>query len=374
MNITILQGAFFPVPPLLGGAVEKMWFLLGQKFVLRGHKVTHVSKRYDGLPIHENIQGVAHVRVRGFKMPVSLFILKFLDAVYTIRAISAIPKDTDIVVTNSFWAPIILPFLKNAKIYVDVARMPKGQMRLYHKASRLRANSTPVAEAILTELLPKEQYRVSMIPNPLTYEVSTNEKITVNDFSDKRNHVLYCGRIHPEKGIELLTEAANNLPDGWLIKIVGPWEVSQGGGGEGYLKELKASFDLNKVHFLDPIYDINQLNLLYKEAAIFVYPSIAEKGETFGLAPLEAMAWGAVPIVSDLACFKDFIISEHNGLIFNHRVLNAKEELMRCINHLILNIELRNKYAVSALNVNISHSPESIADLFLLDFEKCCHE
>ena len=74
------------------------------------------------------------------------------------------------------------------------------------------------------------------------------------------------------------------------------------------------------------------------------------------------MAWGAVPIVSDLACFKDFIISGQNGLIFNHRVLNAKEELMLCINHLILNIELRNQYAVSALNVNISHSPESIAD------------
>jgi glycosyltransferase involved in cell wall biosynthesis len=374
MNITILQGAFFPVPPLLGGAVEKMWFLLGQKFALRGHEVTHVSRKFDGLPDHENILGVAHVRVRGFKMPVNMFILKLLDAVYTIRAIVAIPKDTDIVVTNTFWAPIILPLLRTAKIYVDVARMPKGQMRFYHKASRLRANSTPVAEAILAELHLKEQYRVSMIPNPLTYEFTSKEQTTVNDFSNKSNLVLYCGRIHPEKGIELLSEAANHLPDGWMLKIVGPWEVSQGGGGEGYLKELKASFDLNKVQFIDPIYDINQLNQLYKEAAIFVYPSIAEKGETFGLAPLEAMAWGAVPIVSDLACFKDFIISGHNGLIFNHRLLNAKEELMLCINHLILNIELRNQYAVSALNVNISHSPESIADLFLSDFEKCCHE
>jgi hypothetical protein len=26
MKITIIQGAFLPVPPLLGGGVEKMWF------------------------------------------------------------------------------------------------------------------------------------------------------------------------------------------------------------------------------------------------------------------------------------------------------------------------------------------------------------
>jgi hypothetical protein len=37
MRITIVQGAFLPVPPVLGGAVEKIWFALGKEFASRGH-------------------------------------------------------------------------------------------------------------------------------------------------------------------------------------------------------------------------------------------------------------------------------------------------------------------------------------------------
>ena len=32
MNITIVQGAFKPVPPVTGGSVEKLWFDLGREF------------------------------------------------------------------------------------------------------------------------------------------------------------------------------------------------------------------------------------------------------------------------------------------------------------------------------------------------------
>ena len=39
MKITIVLGAFFPVPPIKGGAVEKIWFALGQEFARRGHDV-----------------------------------------------------------------------------------------------------------------------------------------------------------------------------------------------------------------------------------------------------------------------------------------------------------------------------------------------
>jgi glycosyltransferase involved in cell wall biosynthesis len=89
------------------------------------------------------------------------------------------------------------------------------------------------------------------------------------------------------------------------------------------------------VCFLEPTYDTDELNRLYQKASIFVYPSVAEKGETFGLAPLEAMAWGCVPVVSDLRCFKDFIIHERNGLIFNHRTHNAGGHLWEAVQTLM---------------------------------------
>ena len=43
MKITIVLGAFFPVPPIMGGAVEKVWFALGQEFARRGHEVVQIS-------------------------------------------------------------------------------------------------------------------------------------------------------------------------------------------------------------------------------------------------------------------------------------------------------------------------------------------
>ena len=364
MKIAILQGAFLPVPPLMGGAVEKMWFILGQKFAASGHVVTQISRKWQNLPSEEQIQGVWHKRIAGYDTPASLLMLKLLDATYTLRAIKAISQDTDVIVTNTFWAPVLLPFFRRAKIYVDVARMPKGQMHFYSKA-HLRANSSPVADAIRSELPESRHTQVSMVPNPLPYQT-----IELVDFSRKGRSILYCGRVHPEKGLELLAKAANTLPEGWLLTIVGPWKTTEGGGGEVYIQSLKALFEATKVQFLEPIYDIAQLNRLYEEAAIFVYPSVAEKGETFGLAPLEAMAWAAVPVVSDLACFIDFIQHNHNGLIFDHRLQDAGEQLKQCILHLIESGATRSQLGKQALQVRASHSPDSIADLFLADFEK----
>jgi len=49
IRIAIIQGAFLPSPPLLGGAVEKVWHALGREFAVNGHDVVHISRQYDGL-------------------------------------------------------------------------------------------------------------------------------------------------------------------------------------------------------------------------------------------------------------------------------------------------------------------------------------
>src|SRR4051812_40911641 len=121
MTITILQGAFLPVPPLMGGAAEKMWFALGKEFAKRGNCVFHVSRLESSLPRHETIAGVQHIRVPGFDSPRSLVLLKLFDLVYTLRASCQLPC-SDVIVTNTFWAPILLPFLDRGLVYVDFSR------------------------------------------------------------------------------------------------------------------------------------------------------------------------------------------------------------------------------------------------------------
>src|SRR4051812_32423187 len=125
MKITIVQGAFFPVPPLLGGAVEKMWYGLAKEFVKQGHEVDYISKSYKGLSNNENDEGINHVRVKGYKTPSSGVILKALDLLYTLRAIGKISKKTDVIVSNTFWLPIFLSKKQKKKCMIDVARMPK---------------------------------------------------------------------------------------------------------------------------------------------------------------------------------------------------------------------------------------------------------
>lgn len=370
MKITIIQGAFLPVPPLLGGAVEKMWHLLGREFAGRGHEVTHLSRRYTGLPETETRDGVRHCRVGGFDTPASMWRLKLLDLVYSWRC-AAVLEPADVIVTNTFWLPVLPSVCRKGGVYVDVQRMPKGQMRLYSGAARLRANSRVVERAILAEVAGASE-RVAMIPNSLPFAPVDVSRIC--SYRQRAKVLLFVGRVHPEKGIHLLIEAfarlKSELRDQWAVHIVGPWSTAQGGGGEEYLKELRDAAGMLSVNFFGPVHDLEALAQHYLEARLFVYPSLAVKGETFGLAPLEAMAYGCVPVVSGLECFRDFISDGVNGASFDHDAVDPAAALAAVMERLMTDSDLCVDLSERAREVNVTHAPERIADLFLEDFQK----
>lgn len=362
MKICIIQGAFFPVPPLRGGAVEKQWHRLAIEFAKRGHQVTQISRQCDGLPKQEVLQGVQHIRVPSHDQPASWVLLKFWDLLYSIRAMLIAPK-ADIIVTHTFWAPVLLR--RHRGVYICVGRMPKGQMRLYQKAARLRANTAAVRDAIVQEYPPAVS-RTKVVPNPLPFD-----HLPPVQWERKSKVMLYTGRVHPEKGIELLLRAftlACRLPEfeGWRLEIVGPIESGQGGGGEAWAKDLQRRFPNPNIVWCAPVYNEEALSRIYERARLFIYPSLAEKGETFGLAPLEAMAWGATPIVSNLACFRDFIAHDRNGIVFEHNGPEAAEALVAALRHgLATGADL----AHQALAVRETHAIGRVAEVFLADFE-----
>src|SRR4051812_43124446 len=162
LRITIVLGAFFPVPPVMGGAVEKFWFAVGQEFARRGHHVVQISRTFDKFPEREEIASVEHVRVGGFETPRSLWRLKLLDFFYSLGVGRVLPP-ADILVTNTFWLPVLVRSERYGKLYVHVARMPKGQMRFYRRAARLQALSSAVSEAIAAEA-PALAARTRVIP------------------------------------------------------------------------------------------------------------------------------------------------------------------------------------------------------------------
>ena len=363
MKITILQGAFLPVPPLRGGAVEKMWFRLGQEFAARGHEVVHYSRRCDGLAERESIGGVQHRRLRGYDRPSATTLNQLRDFQYSHRVVRMLP-DADIVITNSFWSPLLLRPRHGAQ-YVDVQRMPRGQLRWYRHAARFRANSSAVADAIAAQA-PRLAERTRVIPNPLPFDAAP----AVN-WTAKQRTILFAGRLHPEKGIELLLQswrslrARGGLRD-WSLLLIGPHAVSAGGGGDEWWRELRERYRDDAISWLQPEFDDVALARVYGSATVFVYPSLAESGETFGSAVLEAMAWGAVPVVSDLACFRDFVVPGTNGFIFNHRGPGAADALAAALETATRTASV--EMARAAVAVRESHAPGTIAEAFLRDF------
>jgi glycosyltransferase involved in cell wall biosynthesis len=100
--------------------------------------------------------------------------------------------------------------------------------------------------------------------------------------------------------------------------VVGPWERQFGGGGLEYFLKLRAlAAPLGRgVEFVGPVFDETVLSIHYDEAAAFVYPTLAAQGEASPVAPLEALAHGLPVVVSDLACFDDYL---RPGDSFAHR-------------------------------------------------------
>jgi glycosyltransferase involved in cell wall biosynthesis len=368
MKITCGIGPFFPVPAAAGGALEKLFLALCEEFARFGHEVTMISRRYADFPIVEEVGGVRHLRVSSFDRPSNMLLYRCLDVVYSWRVRSVLPA-SDITITNSVSMPLLIPRARAGKIYVDVNRYPKGHMGLYRGVDRLQACSTHIAAAVRTQS-PSVAHLVKTIPNAVSRGFA--ERAAQPFLPERSRQVIYVGRLVREKGIDLLLKGfgliASKHP-GWKLVVIGPHLPSQGGDGEEFLAELKAlaAGAGAQVEFLGGVFDEQALADHYSRSEIFVYPSVAEKGEAFPVAPLEAMACGCVPVVSDLRCFDDAVTPGDNGLAFDHRDETGKS-LADALEQLITSDGRRAAIARRAKETSRRYAPEAVAKLFLEDF------
>jgi len=147
--------------------------------------------------------------------------------------------------------------------------------------------------------------------------------------------ILYLGRIHKIKGLDLLakafadlSQASNNIK----LVIVGP--------DNGYLPSLKKLItDLeisDKVLLTGPLYGQEKLKA-YVDADVYVLPSYYE---IFSVTVLEACACGTPVIVTDRCGLAD-VISGQAGLVVPY----DKEQLSNTILHMLSDDKMRRDFS-----------------------------
>lgn len=322
MKITIVCGFFLPVPPVAGGALEKMWWRLARLYAARGHEVTLVSRRWPGWLHEERVDGVRLLRLPGFDHRRKLWQNLVLDACWGARVLPALPP-ADVLVTNTVALPVFVRQLRPdaGVLVVNLNRFPKGQLRWYRSVARVQAASGVIAAAARQQA-PHLSTVVKVVPNSIDASLFAGKQparppqdaVTIGFF----------GRIHPEKGLATLVAAARELaaiPDlpSWRMILRGPTDVPRGGGGTDFVAGLReaapALWSDGRVALAPPLFDPTALAAAYRDLDVFCYPTEAAEGEAQPVAVLEAMAAGVPVVATDLPCFADQLRSGQNALL-----------------------------------------------------------
>jgi glycosyltransferase involved in cell wall biosynthesis len=111
--------------------------------------------------------------------------------------------------------------------------------------------------------------------------------------ADGYRRLLYLGRIHPNKGIDMLLhawQAVQQRFDNWELVVAGPDD----GGHLRELQHLAAQLGLQRVHFTGPAFGAGKL-ALYRSSHLYVLPT---RSDNFGMTVAEALAAGTPAIVT----------------------------------------------------------------------------
>lgn len=133
------------------------------------------------------------------------------------------------------------------------------------------------------------QAPVAIIPNGIDLPELNGQPKSHNG----PRRLLFLGRVHPVKGVDLLIRAWRNVQDrapDWSLEIVGP----DNGGHLARMRELAESIGARRLSFLGPAYE-SEKSAAYRRADLFVLPT---HSENFGMAVAEALAHGVPAIVT----------------------------------------------------------------------------
>jgi len=321
--------AMFPPSPLsyYGSGVITVVYHLSKELVRRGHEVTvYTSAALDTRRKMDHVNNP--VIVDGIEVRYFPYIASYYTFFITPRIIPAMKKnirDFDIIHLpdiRSFQSIICHYYAKryNIPYIVQTHGSPPrmvGERRLKWILDiafgyRILRDASKVIAVTRTEVeqlksIGVNEGKIEIVPNGIDlseyddlpkrgefrrkYSIRVDEKI-----------ILYLGRIHKIKGIDLLVEAFADL-----VKELDNVRLVIVGSDDGFLSTLKKQIENLKIGdmilFTGPLYERDKLGA-YVDADVYVLPSVYE---TFPVTVLEACACGTPVIVTDRCGIADIV-------------------------------------------------------------------
>lgn len=167
----------------------------------------------------------------------------------------------------------------------DGTALTSAYGRIYRRLIPRAAMTIVSTEATARTFSAHERRALHVVPFGVDAERIRGDVPKTPDFS-----LLFVGQLRPYKGVDVLLRAMQRLP-GVRLTIAGQ------GYAERDLRAMARELDLKHVEFVGAVSD-DELWRLYAESHAFVLPST--EMEYFGIATLEAMASGCVPVISDM--------------------------------------------------------------------------
>lgn len=239
-----------------------------------------------------------------------------------------------------------VPYILQAHGSIPRARQKQNLKKLYdwiwgykilRDASKVIALNKTEAEQYKN--MGVDEDKIEIVPNGIDLSEYANlpergEFKKKYSIEENKKIVMYLGRIHKIKGIDLLVKAFSDVAEkinGVMLVIVGP--------DDGFLSPLKQKIENLKIGgnvlFTGPLYENDKLGA-YVDADIYVLPSIYE---TFPNTVLEACACGTPVIVTNRCGVANIV--KKIGCVVEY----DKDQLHNALFKMLSDAELRKKLA-----------------------------
>jgi len=296
MKIAFFLSSRNIIPPLKTGGIEQSAYFLIRELTKRGHQITIFSapgskvskakiKEISPFSVLTKLKhGNLEERISGFydSLALSDFFL------------SGQQENFDLIQFGDYLFYKILPFASLSKIPILVEiNYPHEEIYPYIKDTLTKIKNV--------HYLPVSNFIKSIMPG-LDYLETVYPSLDFKKFplsNQKRKHLLFVGRICPEKGPHVAIKTAQVAKQ--KLIIAGPVKKTD---WPYFSAQIKPHLDNKNIFYVGEV-DFKAKIKLFQQAKATLFPTLWS--EPFGLVPIESMACGTPVIAFDRATAREII-------------------------------------------------------------------